>query len=926
MSIQPTLKLIMSELCKQVDAVREKDPDALSDADHVKMFKLLLSEISRKPISKSTAHKYITDGMADDICDSICNKVSLFRKNLLNFLKMQSFDSLNSNIYNGIDSIMENQFNPYLKSEWKITKDQNKSTKLDKISRAFEICCKVYSNGTDDALILDTYQVKDNTDIIGRDAELETMRECISDSGYVILYGEDGMGKTELAKKYLALHKSEYDLIISVGYQGSIQTSISSIPDKNGACQKLGMSYDDFDRLRTDIINKVGDRAVIFIDDFTVEEHVESFNIEDFTLDYTCHFIFATSHDISQSACDKMIKVDKLDRNDLSQLLTKGLNSRDASIISSRQEDILRKLNHNTLKIELYVKAIKYNGINVSEIERLLDNSADIIDNLVNFEMLDPVCQQVLGIFAMMPRGFRLNEALAKKLFGDTFDSLKKTHYLHLLCREVTAYNEKWYYLHSLIAPVISKQGLIAKNYKEVITNLGNYAKLWSSNREPEAAIILKSICNNMNGSSDEWTIARNKIIVWFRMNGDKYTAQEIFSSNTAQKALDPDVYKSLYGCDFNDNNKLKKIIENGLRKASSSMEKLNKNREKIVKNVINQSTNYNSQDISNVSIKDRFKHDKGSLLVYINNMETLLYTNSFDIYSNTVNTVKHILYSYKSKEIFSSVPGNLDDKTVIDFLYYQTTCNTYEETNFFKTTKAIYGDKVNAIDLFGSFTNMKILLYDIIVYIYLHDVYCCENSYASSNLDSFIRSVYNDLTVETKVSWLTKLIYAKFEDTCNYPSMHETINKHSVLLSQLSPMSEAYIPACICNFFAYGVYNYFRVKNGKTDFKAFYSDFHDKCWDLYRLIVNSSDSLDHVFLLFKKYCTVLALWSSLIKNEDVKFVCSENYNRMIQFSQLMLTMSNNTTEKNRCDKMNFWFDIQFEVLTYLHIYVIYNL
>ena len=52
MSIQPTLKLIMSELCKQLDAVREKDPDALSDADHVKMFNQLLSGIYPKPISK----------------------------------------------------------------------------------------------------------------------------------------------------------------------------------------------------------------------------------------------------------------------------------------------------------------------------------------------------------------------------------------------------------------------------------------------------------------------------------------------------------------------------------------------------------------------------------------------------------------------------------------------------------------------------------------------------------------------------------------------------------------------------------------------------------------------------------------------------------------------------------------------------------
>ncbi len=63
---------------------------------------------------------------------------------------------------------------------------------------------------------------------VGRERELAMCREKLSASGFLIIHGLDGMGKTTLAQVYAATHQDNYDLIwlVPSSQESSVSTKI----------------------------------------------------------------------------------------------------------------------------------------------------------------------------------------------------------------------------------------------------------------------------------------------------------------------------------------------------------------------------------------------------------------------------------------------------------------------------------------------------------------------------------------------------------------------------------------------------------------------------------------------------------------------------------------------------------------------------
>ena len=68
------------------------------------------------------------------------------------------------------------------------------------------------------------------TSFIGRTNEIQEIHNALTNEGYAILEGIGGIGKSELAKKYVKSYCSYYDQIVWANYNNSITETISLLP------------------------------------------------------------------------------------------------------------------------------------------------------------------------------------------------------------------------------------------------------------------------------------------------------------------------------------------------------------------------------------------------------------------------------------------------------------------------------------------------------------------------------------------------------------------------------------------------------------------------------------------------------------------------------------------------------------------------
>ena len=63
----------------------------------------------------------------------------------------------------------------------------------------------------------------------GRDKELDTLHQLLTDEGKIFLHGIAGIGKSELAKAYAKLYKKEYTNILYIIYSGDLMRDVTNM-------------------------------------------------------------------------------------------------------------------------------------------------------------------------------------------------------------------------------------------------------------------------------------------------------------------------------------------------------------------------------------------------------------------------------------------------------------------------------------------------------------------------------------------------------------------------------------------------------------------------------------------------------------------------------------------------------------------------
>ena len=173
-----------------------------------------------------------------------------------------------------------------------IKRYQNTNELIDALNSLIEATCIVP--------VLTNYSIRPEPSFICRDTELTQIANALTSNNYIILEGIRGIGKTEIAKGYAFIRKSDYDCIQLLTFNNSIKQTIAEsleLHNYNASDYEEDSIYNE----KMDIIreNKSRNRCLIIIDNFNV---TQDDNFKDLiSLDNEFfHFIFTSTFEHSK--------------------------------------------------------------------------------------------------------------------------------------------------------------------------------------------------------------------------------------------------------------------------------------------------------------------------------------------------------------------------------------------------------------------------------------------------------------------------------------------------------------------------------------------------------------------------------------------------------------------------------------------------
>lgn len=112
------------------------------------------------------------------------------------------------------------------------------------MSRTFVKFDAKASDGTSpliDDIILTTLLPKPIKTFVGREKESEELHELLEEHQTLFMQGVAGIGKSELIKQYIKLHRKEYTNILFLDYSGSLYEMVADldfVDDTDGLTEK----------------------------------------------------------------------------------------------------------------------------------------------------------------------------------------------------------------------------------------------------------------------------------------------------------------------------------------------------------------------------------------------------------------------------------------------------------------------------------------------------------------------------------------------------------------------------------------------------------------------------------------------------------------------------------------------------------------
>lgn len=196
-----------------------------------------------------------------------------------------------------------------------------------------------------------------NKNFLGREKELADIASAFNNGKKnVFLHGFGGIGKSELAKKYAELHEKEYDAILFLSYEDSLEDLLDDIQIQNCDAESKNDNVKTLKKIFAD------QRVLLIVDNFDVE--IDSDDYLDAFLRLKVDKIFTTRTDFTDIADDKtqQISIENLKSKELVSLFEKestlSLSDEDRAMI----DEILKTFDYYTLIVPILAKQLISSG------------------------------------------------------------------------------------------------------------------------------------------------------------------------------------------------------------------------------------------------------------------------------------------------------------------------------------------------------------------------------------------------------------------------------------------------------------------------------------------------------------------------------------------------------------------------------------
>ena len=366
------------------------------------------------------------------------------------------------------------------------------------------------------AITLQSNIVLPSKNFIGRDKELDNIKEELDNYGKVFIKGIGGIGKSEIAKMFCKKYRGDFNTIVFANYKTDIKDMIISekeIPIKNleRITDSEGKIENDitFFKRKLQILKKItDDKTLIIVDNFDIEEdkYLEEF------LDGNYRIIFTTRNDFEHLGYP-VIEINSLTEENNLELFYTNCKLRITNI--DKLKEIIRLVKGHTLAIILIAKFMQNNRMQAEDMYNLLKSNGikeiegnikysfnkgsmyDYIKTLFNMSKLNTEETYIVMNLSILPNdGIELTK-FAKLCEIDNYsiidNLINKSWILH-----------DWYTdnisLHPLISEVVEKE--CKPNLDKCNILFKNIAKRikegWKGNKEEELKYgeICKKILN----------------------------------------------------------------------------------------------------------------------------------------------------------------------------------------------------------------------------------------------------------------------------------------------------------------------------------------------------------------------------------------------------------------------------------------------
>lgn len=237
---------------------------------------------------------------------------------------------------------------------------------------------------------------------VGRTKELTEIHRYLSSAeNKMFLVGMGGIGKSEIARMYIKRHQTDYDVILWVSFEGSIEQTLINdyaFPIQGLSRTKFPEDSDqEYFQRKLRILKEISDRRILIVlDNFDVTDdpQLEAFCSGTYTV------IFTTRYHQENQHLPEVYLSEMTDEADLLELFkTEYSRSLDETALAY-VKDIIRQLNGHTLSIRLVASTMQHRRIAPEKMSALLKSGAATMSK-ENTRAADMIFGQLKEVFRL---------------------------------------------------------------------------------------------------------------------------------------------------------------------------------------------------------------------------------------------------------------------------------------------------------------------------------------------------------------------------------------------------------------------------------------------------------------------------------------------------------------------------------------------